>query len=123
MTALLVRLSHRVRRHWGQRSAVVAGTDLGTAVEDVVLDGTRVHVHGLGGLGMVRVVGSEKVVDGSRDLMRSHSHGLELVVVAVDRRDLVARCWVGRKGHSEANAQLGKAVASARWESVVVEKR
>jgi hypothetical protein len=115
MTALLVRLAHRVRRHLGQRSVVVVvGTDLGTAVEHGVLGGTRVHVHGLDSLGMVQIVGSEKVVDGSRDLMHSHSHGLELVVVAVDRRDWVVGCWVGRKGHLEANAQLGMAVASVR---------
>jgi hypothetical protein len=122
MTALLVRLALRERRRLDQRG-VVAGTDLDTAVEDGVLGGTRVHVHGLDNLDTVRVAGSEQIVDGSHDLMRSHSHGLELVVVAVDRRDLVAQCWVGRKGHSEANAQLGKAVASARRESVVVEKR
>jgi hypothetical protein len=124
MKALLVHLSHRVRRHLDQRSVVVVGTDLRTAVEDGALAGTRVHVHHFDNPDTVRVVGSEQLVGGSHDVMRSHSHGLELAVVAVDRRDWVAQCWVEHSGHPEADAQLEKAVASVRWEvAVIVEKR
>jgi hypothetical protein len=114
MKTLHVHLAHRVRRHLGQRSVVV-GTDLGSVVKAGVLAGIRVHGQHFDNPDTVRFVGSEQVVvDGSHDVMHSRSHGLGQVAVVVGRRDWVVECWVGHNGHSEANAQLEKAVASVR---------
>lgn len=118
-----VHLACHAKRRLGQHTVAV-DTDLDNAVAADVLVDSRVHGHGFGSLGMVRVGGSKQAVEIGHDLIDKHSHDREELAVVVDRRDWVAGYWVvGYKEHLEANARLERAEAGVRSGRVVVEKR